>query len=144
MKIMSGFDISKEKEAGKSEDAGTFVHICDLNDVPMYYTDAEGAELEVGITVAGAHSTRFRNIEGKQRRRRLKPRDLTGARLHEDSTEKVVHCTLSWQGITDNGEDVRCDAHNVRMIYEACPWVLDQVVEAMNDHTRFFENESSS
>ena len=141
---MSGFDISKEKEAGKLEDDGTFVHINDLNDTPMYYEDADGKEQEVGITVAGAHSTRYRNAEGKQRRRRLKPKDLTGARLHEDSLEKVIHCTLSWQGIEDKGEEVRCDAHNVRMIYTHCPWVLDQVVEAMNDHTRFFEKESSS
>jgi len=140
---MTGFDISKEKEAGKIEDEGTFVHICGLDDMPMYYENSKGKEEPVGIVVAGAHSARFREVEGRQRRRRLKPKDLTGHRIHEDSTEKVVHCTLSWQGFLDEGKEVRCDHHNVRMLYDQCPWVLDQVVEAMNDHSSFFENKSS-
>ena len=138
------FDLGVEKEAGAIENDGAIVHICDLNDMPMYHDDADGNEQPVTIKVAGAHSKKFREIEGKQRRRRLKPKDLTGARLHEDNTERVVHCTLEWQGFTSNGEVFPLTSENARELYDLCPWVLDQIVEAMSDHTRFFVSELSS
>lgn len=146
---MGGFNVAKEKEAGNIEDEGTFVHIHNLDDIPMTYKDKDGMDQSVGIVIAGAHSKRFREIEGKHRKRRIKQRDLTGHKLHADSTEKVVHCTLSWVGFTYNDDkgkeqDLEFTQHNVRELYNWCPWVLDQVVEVMNDHQLFSESKSTS
>ncbi len=157
---MTGFDINVQKEAGDIENEGAFIHINGLDDLPMYYPNPDfdpknpdkkvdgvlvEEELPVGINVAGAHSRRFREIEGKHRKRRIKQRDLTGHKLHADSTEKVVHCTLSWQGFFSSGTKLLdFTPHNVRSIYNLCPWVLDQVTEGMNDHSLFGESKSDS
>jgi hypothetical protein len=135
-------DIAKQAEATAAEDDGTFVHLMDLDDNLLYYTEGEsGAERPVGIEVAGAHSRRFREIENKHRKRRIKVRDLTGAKLHDDSIEKVAYCTLAWQGIADSGTPVPLTLSNARELYTQLPWVLEQVTEAMNDHQRFTKSE---
>lgn len=133
-------DISKQAEATAAEDDGTFVHLMDLDDNLLYYTEGE-EEKPVGIEVAGAHSKRFREIENKHRKRRIKVRDLTGAKLHDDSIEKVAYCTLAWHGITDGGTPLLLTLHNARELYAQLPWVLEQVTEAMNDHQRFTKSE---
>lgn len=144
---MNGFNIKKQAAAAQVEDQGTFVHIHGLDDLPMFYKDAEGNEQPVGITVAGSHSARCREVDGQMRKRRIKVRNLTGQSILEDTIERVARCTLSWQGFfVDDGsteELVRCDVANARVLYKECPWVLDQVSEAMNDHSRFFSKESS-
>lgn len=138
------FDITKQAKAGEVEDEGTFVHIHGLDDLPMYFKDEQGEEQPVGITVTGAHSTKFRQVEAALRKRKLRPRDLTGERLMEDNIERVARCTLSWQGFSISGEMVRMTFDNAKELYRACPWVLEQVSEAMQDHSRFFKTESNS
>lgn len=132
------FDITAEKKAGEAEDNGTFVHIHGLDESPLFFTDGE-EEKPVGIIVAGAHSRRYREIEGIQRKRKLRPRDLTGERAMEDSLERAAHCTISWQGFSADGVVVPFSRENAKTLYRECPWVLEQVAEAMQEHSRFFK-----
>lgn len=142
----NGFDMADQKEAASIEDDGVFVHIHGLNDQAMYYTpldapdDGETHEVPVGITITGTHSKRFREIDGRQKRRRLKAKDFTGARVQEDNIEKVAYCTISWQGILDHKKEVRCDNANATTLFTEHPWLLEQLSEAMADHERFTES----
>ena len=141
---MKGFDVKAQAGAAEAEDAGSFVHVVDLNDRPMYYTDENGVEQPVGIEVAGIQSSRYRQIEGKQRRRKMRPKDLNGQRIFEDNVERIAFCTLRWQGFFNGENPVELTQNNAYEIYLACPWLLDQLVEVMADHTRFFTSKSSS
>lgn len=137
-----GFDISKHKEIAQAEDEGTFVHLHDIDDLPMYYTDG-GEEKPVGVWTAGAHSTRHRRIESQLRKRKIRGKDLTAQRLYEDTIERVAGCSMNWQGIFDGDQVVPFTVDNARMLYRTCPWIMDQVAEAMQDHKRFFSKEST-
>lgn len=139
---MSGFDIAVQKDVAALQDDGTFVHLNGLDDMPMY-TEGEDPQ-PIGITVAGIHSRRHRQIEAQLRKRKIRPKDLTGERIMQDTIERVAYCTLGWQGFYLHGEEIPATMENVKMVYETFPWILDQVTEAMQDGARFFKKDSTS
>lgn len=142
----NGFDFNAIDQVAEAEDQGTVVHVHDQVDRPMYYTAADGSEKPVTITVAGVHSRRHRKAEEAIRRRKLKPNKLTNEVFYEDHIEKVVACTIGWEGFySGSGESrvpVELTRQNAGRLYKSATWVLDQVVEAMNDHQRFFSTSS--
>lgn len=139
---MSGFDIAAQAKKAEQEDEGTVVHIHGIDEKPMFYEE-DGESKPVTITVAGAHSSKFRRIEEALRRRKIKPRQFTAELVYEDNIEKAAACTLEWEGFQQNGEPVPMTGENAKFLYRSCPWVLEQVMEAMHDHSRFFENGST-
>jgi len=141
---VKGLNIKQQQDLASKEDEGTDVHIHGVDERPLFY-EKDGVETPVTITVVGTNSQRFRQIESRQRRRRLKPKDLTGEKVHEDAIEKVAFCTLRWEGVIDEHDNViRCDFENAVMLYSALPHVYSQLLEAMGDHERFFGSSSSS
>lgn len=136
--MSKGFDIQAQAEQAKREDEGIVVHIHGVDEVPMYFTDHDGEEKPVTITMAGAHSQRYRDVENDLRKRRIKPKSLTSGQAFEDNMVKTVKCTLAWEGFHVDGTPIEPTEHNARMLYKRCPWVYDQVVEAMHDHAAFF------
>lgn len=140
----NGFDLSSVDQIAEAEDQGTIVHIHDVEERPMFYRDANGQEKPVTITVTGTQSRRYRSVEASIRRRKLKSRSLTGEALHADNIDRAAACTIAWEGILDHGQPVECNRQNAARLYKAAPWVLDQIAEAMNDHSRFFSNASTT
>jgi hypothetical protein len=132
---MSGFDFNAEQQATSTEDEGTVVHIHDRTDRPMYWGDK--GDKPVTITVAGTYSKQYRRAEEQIRKRPFKSRKLTGEVFYEEQIEKTVACTLAWDGFFTAGKPFELNRHNAAALYTTCPWVLDQVVEAMTDHGRF-------
>lgn len=137
---MAGFDITKQAAAAETEDKGIAVHIFGLDEKPLFH--GENGDKPVTITVAGAHSKTFRRVEERLRKRKIKPRQLTGEVIHEDNVYKVAACTLGWDGFYVDAQPIECNLENAKMLYKQCPWVMDQVMEAMNDHASFFESSS--
>jgi len=142
--MSNGFDIDLQAAQAKKEDEGIVIHIHGVDEIPLYYKDHEGENKPVTITVAGAHSQKYRAVERELRKRKIKPKSLTSAQAFEDNMHKAVVCTLTWEGFNVNGQHVEPTAHNVEMVYKRCPWVYDQVVEAMHDHAAFFGDGSPS
>lgn len=140
---MSGLDInSTAKEVAAQEDEGAFVHIHGLDDMPLFYTDDNGEERPVGVVVAGAHSSRYRQMEAQLRKRKIKSRQLTGMAIYDDNLEKAATCTLAWQGFLADGAEVRLTKVAAKDVYHKFPWVYEQVLEAMHDHKLFIEGGS--
>lgn len=136
---VTGFDIDQQKTAAAQEDDGLDVHIQGVDGSPLFYRDSAGQKKPVIIRVAGSNSQKYRRIEEQLRKRKLRANMITGEALHSDQITKVVACTLHWEGFTSNADDVPLTPRNARMVYERCPWVLDQLIEAMNDHESFFK-----
>ena len=135
-KQTAGFDIEGQQELARLEDEGVDVHVESASGLPMFYETPEGLK-PVTWRVTGTNSTRYRKAEEAQRRRKIKSAKLTGEKLHEDQVDKVVACSISFSGFTSRGQNVEFSPHNAKMILKACPWVLDQLIEAMGDHERF-------
>lgn len=135
------FDLKQRANEAQREDEGTRVHIKGLDGRPMYH-EAGGERRPVTITVAGTLSRRYRRVENGIRRRRIDPKALTGEQFYDDAVDKAVACTLAWDGFAMDGQPIEPSEQNVRQVYLAAPEVLDQVTEAMQDHTRFFGSAS--
>jgi hypothetical protein len=113
------------------EDEGTVVHVMDENGKPLF-EDGE----PVTITVAGSYSRIYRRVEEQIRKRPLRKK-LTSEVFYEDTMEKTIACTLAWQGFKADGKPFELTRPNAHALYDNCPWIYDQVVEAMNDHALF-------
>jgi hypothetical protein len=134
-----GVDLNAVKDVANREDGGAVVHLNDEFGKPWY----EG-EQKVTITVAGSYSKAYRRAEESIRRRPIKSGKITGEKFYDENVEKVIACTLGWEGFELNGKPAELTRDNVRTLYNACPWVLDQVVEAMNDHKLFSVSSSET
>jgi hypothetical protein len=138
-----GFEIGAETEAARLENEGVVVPINGADEKPRYYKK-NGEVKPVTITVAGSHSDYYRRAEKAIRQRKLKPGKLTGQTFYDDNIEKVAACTLGWEGFfsreSKDGPLVPIEPtqHNIKEMYKRCTWVLEQVMEAMNDHASFF------
>jgi hypothetical protein len=137
-----GLDISAMRAEAKKEDGGAEVPIMDLNGDPLTFPDGQGNDVEVVITVAGKHSERYRRLEEKQNRQPIGKKSMKMETFTERSKELAIGCTLGWTGIGDKGVVAECTPENVRMLYDELPWVLDQVIVAMNDHSLFSKSSS--
>lgn len=137
---MSGFDLQAEKAAAVAEDEGTVVHIEDRAGNPMYWGEKE--DKPVTITVAGRYSTTYRRVEAEIRKRPFKAKKLTLDKFDREQVEKVAACTLAWAGFFDGKRPFELSRANAEALYMACPWVLDQLTEAMEEPARFSPNSS--
>jgi len=139
----TGFDISAEQAAAALEDSGYDMPVKGINGEPAFWKNPETGNVEpVTIRVVGANSSRFRAIEKKLRERVLKPKQFTGQAMYEDSVEKAAACTLGWNGIHDRGNPAPFSVNNAKVLYKKLPFLLNQVTEAMNDHSLFSESSS--
>lgn len=133
---MPGFIIEEQRAAAAAEDQGTVVHVQDRTGAPMWW--GEDDVEPVTITIAGRYSAKYRRAEENIRKRPIKRGKLTQDTFYEENTEKVVACTISWSGFLDKQKNpLPMTRENLMALYQGCPWVLDQVSEAMNDPGNF-------
>lgn len=143
-----GFVQEDQVEFARTENTGVTIHIRGADDKPMYYLK-NGVKTPVTMVVAGSHSDYYRAVEKELRQRKLNKKSFTGEFIYEDSIEKAGGCVLAWDGFFSRRsrehpiEAVRLTPHNVKQLLKRCPWVLEQVTMAMNDHASFFENGST-
>lgn len=101
----------------------------------------------VKITLAGADSTAYQKAENawanKQRNRMIKQRGNPAALMPsaEETKERALEinalCTLSWEGVIYNGQELECNYENALMLYRAFPALHDEVNAFINDRANF-------
>jgi hypothetical protein len=111
-------------------------------------TDTSGAALT--ITLAGQDSERFRKAERRITNKRLASQAagrriaLTSEGLETDAIERLVACTITWSGITLDGEAKDCTPENAREAYKRLPWLREQVERFVEDRANFLKTQSAS
>lgn len=108
---------------------------------------ASGAPVGITVTVASMDSERARAVEKTQRNARIQKLTrggrrnaaLTADELEKDGLDLLVHCTVSWDGVTENGQALECTPENVRRVYTSYPWLREQVDQAVADRANFFK-----
>ena len=122
-------DFGKFDLAAQSE-AGYVYHVADPLGEPMLQGGAP-----VTISVCGSDSPAYKN------RQRELARENTDKALDRDDValEMLIACTLGWQGIIWNGEELAFTPENVRMFYERHFWVADNVAGVILDRANFLD-----
>lgn len=104
---------------------------------------ATGEDLSGKIKVVGKDSTKFLQLSEEYRRKTLEDMksNKTMAQKLEASQEQsdaiLVACTLDWDGMMLDGEDLPFTEANVKMVYQRFTWIKEQVDVAIADRANF-------
>jgi hypothetical protein len=100
---------------------------------------------EMTITMHGPYSQKYKAVSHAQQNRRLQKAQRTGGRLsltaeelESSALELLVKCVEDWN-ITLGGEQPQCTEGKVRDLFEALPWVREQVESAIGDAQAFLD-----
>jgi hypothetical protein len=139
---MQGFDLAAAAPVAALEDQGTTVELTGADGEPLTFGDGQ----PVTMTIAGTYSARYRKAERAEADRMLKRKKKTVT--PEEAEERMVSlaaaCVIDWAGIYSSGEPLACTPDNVKAVLKAAPWIYGQVLEAMQDHARFFSTASTT
>lgn len=103
----------------------------------------ERTKLGIKITLAGADSDVYQNhlnAVANKRVKRMKPGQFvppTAEETTETSLALLAACTLSWEGMFLDGQEVPCNSENAIMIYRRFPWIREQVDAFIGDRANF-------
>ena len=100
---------------------------------------------EMTITIHGPYSKKYKSISHAQQNRRLMKAQRTGGKLNltaeeleSSALDLLVKCVDGWS-ITLGGEQPECKEAKVREVFEALPWVREQVDAALGDAQAFLD-----
>ena len=106
----------------------------------------EATKEPVTIRVIGQDSKAFASVRRRLIDARLNQRSLRGratmnaSELEKNSFELIVACTKDWKHIAFGGSEIPCTPENVRKLYEALPWLAEQVSTFTADRANFLGN----
>lgn len=98
------------------------------------------------IRLAGVDSQRFRDIVKNrardQMRRKARTEDVEQAERH--GLETLSHCTLEWEGVSEDGKELECNFDNAMHLYGKYFWLREQVDTFMADRANFLPSASTA
>ena len=104
-----------------------------------------GAATAMRITLSSPDSAAFRQKMNRMQDnamreavRRPKGRLMTAEEQQSLSIKSLVAATLGWEGVRMGGEALPCTAENAHMVYDAYPWLREQVAAFQGDRQNFF------
>lgn len=104
----------------------------------MDITLPDGSLTDSKILILGRDSDVFKKrIQKVADQNRSKRKGLPVGELERASKEVYIACTVDWKNIEINKKALECTNENIRDFYEKYPWVLDQVMEFVEDRTNF-------
>lgn len=107
---------------------------------------ATGEKIGISITLAGADSERYTKAQRKNTDKRLKNMQkqqrnkMTSAEIEEENLELLAECTLSWENVIYQGDPLDCTKANAKMLYQALPWLKEQIDEFIGDRANFIKD----
>lgn len=97
------------------------------------------------ITFAGEDSERYRSATRAATNRRLKAQQsgrqmqLSAEELENDALERIVACTIGWNGIGVSGEALPFSPDNARALFKKLAWLREQAEAFIGDRSRFLK-----
>jgi hypothetical protein len=107
-----------------------------------------GDETNIIIKVLGQDSDVYREIQRKQQARSLNvafktqaQREMKLVQINEENQFQLLAATtVSWTGISRDGEEFPFSKENADWVYRNYPIVRDQVAEAQRDRANFIKD----
>ena len=98
-----------------------------------------GDELPISIKVVGTDSTVFQAAIREQARKNMKSKnkepDFDEIRLL--SAELLAKCTLSWEGVSEEGVDIEFSQKAATSLYLKYDWIKTQIDQAIGERANF-------
>lgn len=140
---MQGFDLTAAAPVVDLEEQGTLVELTMPDGEVMTYGEPAAP---VTMRVAGTYSKRYKKAERAAANAVLakKKKKLTDDEQEQRLMQLAAACVIEWHGIFNNGEPLPCTEANAIAVFTAAPWIYQQVLEAMQDHARFFVPSSTT
>ncbi len=136
-----GFDLST---LTPNADQGAVMTV--LNPITMQPLRDDAGD-DVTITLAGEDSEVYRSAQRAATNKRLAMRGkgkITAEELEAEALELLARCTLQWSGIVWEGKALECNAKHARMLYQALPWLREQVDAFIADRSHFLTSSSAT
>jgi len=101
------------------------------------------------ITLVGQDSKEFTASRHRLMTRKLQTKRgfrnvLKAEELDEDAMNLLVAATKAWSGVQFQGKYPECTPENIKQVYEALPWLREQVSEFVSDRANFLGNSSAN
>jgi len=98
-----------------------------------------GEPLGIHFKILGVDSEVYNKQLRKNQDKMMKKgmKNIKSENIEVEGIELLVACTVDWEGIADNGEDLGCTKENVRYVYKNYPWIKDQIDEFIGDRSNF-------
>jgi len=126
----------------------------DFSDLDVTTAADKGAEMQVrhpvtgeamdaSIVLLGSDSKTFRDIVRDRARDAMNQRKRKNVSLEEaeeQALSTLVRCTVSWKGVQEKGESLKCTPENVEHMYKGYPWLREQVDEFIGDRANFLKS----
>lgn len=112
--------------------------------------DANGQPTDITITVRGADSSVYRDVQRDQQRRRLahvsrtRKVTLTPEEIDAEALELTVAATAGWTGIEVDGEPLAFSTAAAEKLYRDYPMIREQVDAAINDRSNFLQSAATA
>jgi hypothetical protein len=96
----------------------------------------------VTIRLAGMESAKWRKARNSIYNRSIKTlkpgQQKTAEQSIDEDAELLASVTLSWDGISDKGQDLECNFANAKKIYVEYDWLREQVTEFIRVKENFW------
>lgn len=99
----------------------------------------------ITVTLAGQDSDRYRAADRRIANKRLAASSngqrlkLTAEGIEADSLQRLVACTVGWNGVQWGGEPKDCTPENAREAYTRLPWLREQAEAFIADRANFLK-----
>lgn len=137
---MAGIDFAAFTESADAPRTMSVVH--PSTGETLTFTDAEGHEAPVTITLHSLDSAAAQAAKRDSQRRRMRGglAKLTPEKLEAEGIALLAAVTVSWAGITWKGEALDCTPANAVMLYEQARWLRAQVDEFVSERANYMGN----
>lgn len=101
-----------------------------------------GEETPVTITLVGMDSETYRHAQNAVANRRINGRrkKISVEELNRESIEILARCTLGWQGIVVDGQELAPDVENAVKLYTRFPWIKEQADAFASDRANYLQD----
>jgi len=127
-------DLSQMEQTNLSDDG-----------VWMEVEDPSGNPLGIHLLLAGSDSKYYQQELRKQQNKALKkrrPGQMKAEEVENNNVELLAGCTLNWQGVDYQGQELECNRDNVRWLYKNQPlaFIKDQADEFIGERSNFLRS----
>lgn len=98
--------------------------------------------LDIFITLAGVDSQVWKDAQRRQSNNRLKKKSfrLSAEELEAEGVDMLAACTLDWENMILDGQELECSRENAARVYSRFSWLKEQVDEFIGDRANFLPN----
>lgn len=136
-----------QQDTVKAASEGAWLHLKGPDGVRLFADDATRKK-PMRIHLLGGDAREVREYRHRLNNKRLnagfRQEETTLDQTETDSISMLVECTIKFENIILDGNEVESNPLNAKMLYTRFPWIKEQVDAFIADRLNFLGNSSSA